>query len=93
MELTNLQRLGISYLLLQTKEFNPWVQRGIIRFVPNEKSKTINMCVREYRSDKEFVFSLKDDEEISGTIIYEYTYDSYNNYFRIVTIEERGYTA
>ena len=93
MELTKLQRIGIGYLLLQAKEMNPWMKQGTIKFSKNYKGKFINMMVKEYRTEYRFVFTLNDDENISENIVYEYIYDSTNNFFRIVTMEERNGVA
>ena len=90
MELTNLQRIGISFLLLQAKEMNPWLHQGTIKFSKNDKGKFINMFVKEYRTEHRFVFTLKMEENISDNIVYEYLYDTTNNFFRITTVEERN---
>ena len=93
MELTNLQRIGISYLLLQAREMNPWIRQGTIRFEHLPQSTVINMYVKEYHTKHEFVFSLKENENVSDNIIYEYLYDTTNNFFRITTVEERDGVA
>lgn len=88
MELTNLQRLGISSLLLELRKINPFVTDGVISFIKyNERFK---MIIHETRLSFVFSYFIEENEKIDITIEYEFTYDGTNNIFRIVTINSFG---
>lgn len=86
MELTKLQRLGISKLLEELRMHNPFVNDGIIEFINNPSGEFINMYVTD-RMGYKFQFTLY-KESIDDNIKYQYSFDGANNIYHIVTIED-----
>ena len=86
MELTKLQRLGISKLMEDLRKHNPFVNDGTISFVNNRDGEFTNMYVKD-RMGYEFVYTLV-NENIDDNIEYQYSYDGVNNIYHIVTISD-----
>jgi len=86
MELTKLQRLGISKLMEELRMHNPFVNDGKIEFVNNPSGEFTNMYVTD-RMGYKFQFTLY-KESIDDNIKYQYSFDGGNNIYHIVTIED-----
>lgn len=86
MELTKLQRLGISKLMEDVRMHNPFVNDGTIEFVNNSSGEFTNMYVND-RMGYKFQFTLY-KESIDDNIKYQYSFDGGNNIYHIVTIED-----
>lgn len=86
MELTKLQRLGISALLIDLQRIDPLICDGTIKFKNREKAETCEMYVKDYKGIREYHYTVEFNENIDDTIQYEYSYDGVNNIFRIITI-------
>lgn len=86
MELTKLQRLGISKLLEDLRMQNPFVNDGTIEFVNNPSGTYSNMYVND-RLGYKFQYTLM-DENIDDNVKYQYSFDGANNIYHIVTIED-----
>ena len=89
MELTKLQRIGISHLMLEIKKHNPFLNNGRLIFVNNRNGEFTNMFIRENKTNFEFMITLSKEELINDNIQYEYLYDSLNDFFRIIAVEEK----
>ena len=84
MELTKLQRLGISSLLLDLRNVNNVIQNGTITF--NDETGIMIMIVKDYKGYR-YSYTIEKVENIDTTFEYEYGYDIVNNIFRIITIK------
>lgn len=89
MELTKLQRIGISHLMKEIKKHNSFLNNGRLIFVNNRNGEFTNMFIRENKTNFEFMMTLSKEELIDDEIQYEYLYDSLNDFFRIIAVEER----
>lgn len=84
MELTKLQRLGISSLLIQYRYHgNAWLRSGTISFTKNEHGKYISMWVTSNERDIRLNFTLELSENIDLSISYYFEYDNEYDMFRI----------
>lgn len=87
MELTKLQKLGISSLLLDAKQHNPFMYDGIITFKTNRDGRYTNMYVDvKHNVELHFMYTLEDVENIDTTIQYEFIYNSIYKVFNISVI-------
>ena len=87
-KLTNLQRLGISLLLLKVYEHDKSIDKGgLIDFKTDTNAKFINIYFRCY-NNKRYTFTLQVDENIDDTLEYRVKYDSDNNIFRIIDMDD-----
>lgn len=91
-ELTGLQRLGISTLLVSAMKHNPTVKKGgLLTFKKDVKSNTITGTLTlndTYHTEISFV--LRWDENIDTDMEYVVQWDEYMYSFRIVNINEWG---
>lgn len=91
-ELTGLQRLGISALLINVIKHNPSVKKGgLLRFVSNPKALFINayLTINDI-NHTELQFTLRWEEDIDTDMEYVVQWDEYTYSFRIVNINEWG---
>ena len=86
MELTKLQRLGLSKLFEDLRKHNPFVNDGTIEFVNNPSGEFTNMYVND-RLGYKFQYTLT-NENIDDNIKYQYSFDGVQNMYHIVTIED-----
>lgn len=92
--LTNLQRLGISFLILQIYTHEPSVDKGgLLDFKRDTNSKFINVYYRCY-NNKRYVFTVQMDENIDDEIEYRVKFDKENTIFRIIDMDDvKGWNA
>lgn len=89
-KLTNLQRLGISFLLLKERETGShYLNRGRITFGKNFMGEFINMYVSPDIDERlQLIFTLSPKENIDVSQTYMFKYDEQNRMFRIIDEEE-----
>lgn len=88
--LTNLQRIGISCLLIRYRENgNHWLERGTITFNNNPHAEYTTMFVRSNNGEKRYdmIFTLQ-NEKIDDRFTYRFVYDGAERIFRIIDDEE-----
>ena len=92
--LTNLQRLGISFLILQIYAYDSSVDKGgLLDFKRDNNSKFINVYYRCY-NNKRYVFTVQANENIDDEIEYRVKFDNENKMFRIIDIDDvKGWNA
>ena len=93
-KLTNLQRLGISFLILQLYAYDSSVDKGgLLNFKRNNNSNFINVYYRCY-NNKRYMFTLQINENIDEEIEYRVKFDSENKMFWIIDMDDvKGWNA
>ena len=93
-KLTNLQRIGISFLLLQIYVKETSIDKGgLLNFKRDNNSKFINMYYRCY-NNKRYVFTLQINENIDDEIEYRVKFDNEYKMFRIIDMDDvKGWNA
>lgn len=88
-KLTNLQRIGISFLLTDMLHHGAMGLRkgGTIKFVYMESSDNIEMHLFCF-DGKIYTFTLEHEECIDERYIYSFQYDAMDKFFHIINIEE-----
>ena len=88
--LTQLQRLGISFLLLTERQKGLHsLNRGRITFGKNFLGEFINMYVSPEQDERlQFVFTLQPNENIDVNKTYTFKYDEENRMFRIIDSDD-----
>ena len=90
-ELTKLQRIGISTLLVGIRYHgNQWFRNGILTFTYNALAKFYNLYVKCEEREITFQLTLSDEENIDVGIHYKCVYDDVMDMFKIITLDERG---
>lgn len=88
MELTKLQKMGISSLLMDAKHHNPFMYKGTIKFKTNHDGRFTNMFVDvTHNVELHFMFTLEESENIDTSIEYEFDYNSAYKCFTINVIK------
>ena len=88
--LTNLQRLGISQVLVNLRETTGEMsinKGGLLKFKHLIKSELYNAYYMCY-NDKRYIFTLYEDENINPEYEYVVKYDSHENIFHVINIED-----
>lgn len=91
MKLTQLQRTGISFLLLRYRENgNHWLEKGTIRFNNNPRANITTMFIRCMNNGMktEIIYTLMDKEMIDDNYSYQFKYDGSERLFHIIDDEE-----
>ena len=93
-KLTNLQRIGISFLLLQIYVKETSIDKGgLLNFKQSNNGNFITVYYRCY-NNKRYVFTLQANENIDDEIEYRVKFDYENKMFRIIDIDDvKGWDA
>lgn len=94
MELTKLQKLGISYIILDLmhRTGNMFLKHGgEIEFKNNPKNQTLDMWLYPYAEDgRIFHYTLEINEHIDDSIFYRFKYDDTDKLFMISMVPQKA---
>ena len=91
-ELTKLQRIGISTLLINFRYHgNQWFRSGTITFTYNALARFYNMFVKCNEREINIRLTLSEEENIDVGVHYKCSYMDEEDMFKIITLDERGY--